>query len=564
MSATFDRRSFLARGVATGAGLAVAGGIGGLLEACGSPTNGSGSGSASRSSRNGVSTATPKRGGQIVFGNEAEDDSMDPASAQWDESGINYARSVYDPLTIIGADGTVKPYLAESVTANPDYTQWTITARPGVVFHDGSVCDGPAIANSMNHYLGGLLGTITRGSIHSIEASDAGSVVVSMSQPWSSFDYYLAGGVGGQIGYVVAPSVIAQAKANSQAMVRPVGTGPFVYADWVPNDHFTATRNPHYWRPGLPYLDQVTYRPIVDSDSRVSSLQAGTIDMMHDSAPTSVLAFRDDPAYGYVDDLHQTVGEPDMGCLLLNLSRPPFDDIRARQALAYALDQQTFRRVIDKDVGPASTQPFVPGTVFYAPVDYPSYDPVTAKTLVARYKSDKGPLSFTLGTVAGSSIAIQAAEFLLQSFTTAGMQCTIQLVQQDEVISDALAGKFEALAWRQFGAVDPDLNYIFWSPTTIYPSLGEAADMTRNTDARVQTALIRGRTAGSLAERAQAYQEVAKLFAADLPYIWTGRAVWCVVARGNVQNFSNPSAPGGSQAYGMFVGTIFPTQIWLS
>ena len=565
MTDPIDRRTLLGRGVAAGLGLATAGGLGGLLEACSSgPGQPTAATAPARRSRDGVSTAAPRRGGQIVFGNEAEDNSMDPASAQWDESGINYARTVYDPLTIVAADGTVKPYLAATVTADADYTTWTITARPNVVFHDGSICDAPAIANSMNHYLTGLLGTVSKGPIQSIKATDARTVTVSMSQPWSSFDYYLAGGVGGQIGYVIAPSVIAASKASTTAFIRPVGTGPFVFSDWVQNDHFTAVRNLHYWRRGLPYLDQITFRPIVDSDSRSSSLQAATIDIMHDSASPTVLQYRDNLAYNYVDDLHQTIGEPDMGCLLLNFSKPPFDDLRARQALAHAIDQKTYKRVIAKGVNPIADQPFVPGSRFYAPVDYPQYDPAAARALVTDYQRDKGPLTFALGTVAGSALAIQSAQFLQQNFTAVGIHCTIAQVQQDEVISNALTGRYQALGWRQFGAVDPDLNYIFWSPTTIFASLGEAADMTRNPDPRIQAALIKGRTAGDAPTRDQAYQEVAKLFAEDLPYIWLGRAIWCVVARSNVQNFDNPTAPDGSRAYGMFVGTIFPAEVWVS
>ena len=98
-------------------------------------------------------TATPKKGGTLVFGIEAEDQGFDPASARFDETGVLYARTVFDPLTIIAADGSVQPYLAQAVTPNADYTVWTITARPDVVFHDGTPCDAAAIAGSLNHFL---------------------------------------------------------------------------------------------------------------------------------------------------------------------------------------------------------------------------------------------------------------------------------------------------------------------------------------------------------------------------------------------------------------------------
>ena len=69
------------------------------------------------------------------------------------------------------------------------------------------------------------------------------------------------GSIGGQIAYVAAPSMLAGQNGSTS---NPVGTGPFVFKEWVPNDHFTATANPNYWRAGLPYLDQITFKPILD------------------------------------------------------------------------------------------------------------------------------------------------------------------------------------------------------------------------------------------------------------------------------------------------------------
>ena len=93
------------------------------------------------------------------------------------------------------------------------------------------------------------------------------------------------------------------------------------------------------------------------------------------------------------------------------------------------------------------------------------------------------------------------------------------MVEQNDLINNALAGTFEALEWRQFGAVDPDLNYIFWSTTTIFSSRSPStwpATRTRNS----QAALELGRTSSNAAMRAKAYQTVNKRLAIDLPYLW--------------------------------------------
>ena len=133
------------------------------------------------------------------------------------------------------------------------------------------------------------------------------------------FPYYLAGGIGGQIAYVVAPSMLSNPNGTS----HPVGTGPFVFKEWIPNDHFTATANPNYWRPGLPYLSQITYKPITDDAARAEALKSGTIDLMITDTPQAITQFRGNRSYSYIDDSTHVAGQPDMNCTQLNcLARP--------------------------------------------------------------------------------------------------------------------------------------------------------------------------------------------------------------------------------------------------
>jgi ABC-type transport system substrate-binding protein len=558
---SIDRRSFLARGLAVGAGIA---GAGGLAAACGSSTGGTG-GSGSTGPRNGVSTATPKRGGQVVFGTEAEINSFDPAAGRWDESGILYAKTIYDPLMIVDAQGKVKPYLAQSVTPNSDFTSWTIKARPNVKFHDGTTCDAAAIAGSMNHFKSGELGLVTTQPIDTITATDSQTVVVKLKTPWVPFDTYLAGGIGGQIGYVIAPAMIRAIAANPNASITPIGTGPFKFQHWTPNDHFTAVRNPNYWRAGLPYLDQITYKPTPNPTSRASSLQAGSLDMIHTDVAQTILQFQNDDSYGFLDDLHGVIGQPDMDFTMLNLSKAPFNDLRVRQAAAMAINPQQIKAVINKGFNPTSNQPFISGTPWYtSDVGYPKYDPGHAKSLVQQVQHETGhPVSFTYSSTT-SPIAVQAAQLIQSNFQAAGMQVTLQQFQQDDLINNALAGQFEAVEWRQFAAVDPDLNYLFWSPTTIFgPPLNLASNFSRNKDPQLEALLQKGRQSSDQSTRSSAYQEVAKRFSSQLPYLFYDRAVWAIVTQSKVQNWNNPTCPDGTKAYGMIVGTIWPGQIWV-
>ena len=142
------------------------------------------------------------------------------------------------------------------------------------------------------------------------------------------------------------------------------------------------------------------------------------------------------------------------------------------------------------------------------------------------------------------------------------MTVSLSPVQQADIISTALLGTFEGQLWRQFGAVDPDLNYIFWSPTNINPEF--SINMARNNDPNMETALIKGRESSVQADRVAAYQEVDRLMGTDIPYIWYDRTVWAIGAQPQVENFANPTTPAGGQAFALIQGAIWPTQIWLN
>ena len=293
MPHAFDRRSFLAGGVALGAGMAA---LGSSSEWAGaSLTNGPG--------RNGISSAKPKRGGTVTFGMDTEEGGFDPTSARWDEGGFLYGRTVFDPIAIVTAAGQVEPYLAKSITSNPDFTVFTITLRPGIVFHDGTPLNAAALLLNLQKQQSSPLTGPAFQNIASSRATGPLTVTVTMKAPWEPFPFALAQA---QTGYVAAPSML-----NSKTgTTHPVGTGPFIFDQWSPNSHFTANANPHYWRKGLPYLSSITFKPIISPSARVDALESGTIDIMHTNTPQSFASFRHNKKWAYVDNSGTILGQP--------------------------------------------------------------------------------------------------------------------------------------------------------------------------------------------------------------------------------------------------------------
>jgi peptide/nickel transport system substrate-binding protein len=558
-----SRRSFLARS----AGGAVALGLGGptLLAACSQGTSSSSSSSSSSHVADvfaqhsvGVGKGSPKRGGTVTVGTDAEIDGFYPPSNHWDNNGFLYANTVYDPLTSIAEDGTAQPYLAESVTPNASSTVWTITLRPNITFHDGSPLTATVVKNNLDALIASPLTGEALNFISSVQATGPLVVTVTMNQPIVTFPYALAA----QTGYIVGQAMLDAVKANPNAAPHPVGTGPFVYQVWQPNSHFTATRNPHYWRPGYPYLDSITFKPIPDTNSREQTLRTGGVDLIVSRNPGTVNRFKSDPAFQVVDSLMFPQGEPDMDFIMLNCLKPPTSDLSVRQALAKGIDQAEVQKLFGGGFDQAANGLFPKGSKYYSDTGYPTYDPQGAKTLVSAYTKAHGPLNINLVTITDPR-DVRVVQILQQMWDEVGVKTTVNEIEEAELISNAITGDFEAYTFELFAAPDPDLNYVWWSTQTVAPIGSIALNFARNSDPVIQQALLQGRRTTDEAVRIKAYKTINERLAKDLPYLWLGQTVWSAVGDQRVQNFAGPVLPNGQKGKPFDNGTFFPTQIWV-
>lgn len=552
MSESVDRRTFLARGVRTAGGLALlGGGASAALAACGFGSQ------ASSASSAGVSQATPRRGGTLTFATEEDIGGFDPTRRLWGAAGLLASRTVYDNLAAVDSSGAVRPYLAQSITPNSDYTKWTITVRPNVLFHNGTPLDAAAVKTNLDAVRTALLTGPVLTNVASVDVTDPMTVVVSLKSPWVTYPLVA---LTAQVGVVVEPRTLL----SGQAQNHPVGTGPFVFGQWVPNDHYTATKNPHYWRSGLPYIDQITFKPIVDPQSRENSLKSGTIDIMHSSDTQNLVDLQGNSSFVTIDDTKQTF-EPEMNFVMLNTAVAPMDDLRVRQALAYAIDKQKVINTIFNGVPPKSFGPFVQGSPYYGPTGYPDLNLAKAQSLVKQYQADHGgqPISFQFGTI-NQPKALELNQLIQAMWKQAGIETQIAQVEQTQYLLNALQGKYQAYAWRQFSTPDPDGNYVWWSIPNAAPVGSLATNFARNKDPQVQQALDTGRANPNPSARAAAYQTIGARFGADIPYVWLNRTIWMVSAKPRVQNFAGPTLPDGSKGLGLDAGVIGTSQIWVS
>ncbi len=567
MPAPIDRREFLTRSAKATAAVAVVGGSGTLLASCSGSSNSGTKKTASNKRAGGMSSETPKAGGTMTYGTGSDIDGFDPAANHWDATGLLYARSVYDPLGVLMPDGSVAPYLAESITHNADFTVWKVKARAGVTFHDGEKFDGAAIVVNMQRMKRSALAGPAMTPIEKIEVdpADPMTCVITMNQSWVPFDTYLTGNIGGQIAYMVSP----KAAQGGTLSTKPVGTGPFVFDAWVPNDHFRAKKNPSYWQQGKPYLDAVEYHPIPDSQQRMNSLKAGNLDAIAVSSAQNVLDARDSSSIDYLESTSvKRVGMPSPSFFQVNCMSDPLKDVRLRQALAYATDQEKLVKVALLGVGETGLNgPFTSDSPYYADNDYPTKpDATKAKELVDAWSKDNGGKkpSFKLGTT-NDPANVQIVTLAQAMWQAVGFEVAIDTVEAAQYITNALTGKYDCYIWAQFGAADPDANYIWWSTKTVGQIGALSLNFARNSDGQIQTALEDGRTSTDQAKRVAAYQTVAKRFAADVPYIWLRVPIVGIASRPALRNWAAITTPDGTAAADLFsAGSPFPANAWKS
>jgi peptide/nickel transport system substrate-binding protein len=528
---------------ATVAGLAL------LLSACG--------GKSSSSGTKADSSGTPKVGGNLVMGVEAEVDGFDPTKNRWDVTGLTYATTVYDPLATYGKDGKVHPYLAQSIDHSADYKTWTIKLRPGVKFSNGDpltaddvVADLTAISKSP------LTGSAVT-NIASVTKVDDLTAQVNCTTPWVPFPVYLTG----QVGVVFSPKMLK----DPNSAQHPIGTGPFILKEWVPGNHMLAVKNPNYWQKGLPYLDSIEYRPIIEVQSRESSLQSSTISLFHSSDPQTTFDLKGKSGINLIDD-SKVQGETEEDFIMLNTGVAPLNDLRVRQALAYATDRKKYNDTINFGIPPLSDGPFGNvGSPFHGSTGYPNYDLQKAKDLIKAYEQDKnaGSVSFELG-VTNVGRNLQRATLLQDMWKQAGITVSIKQVEQSQLILNALQGKYQAYGWRQFGEPDPDGDVVWWSSATAAAEGALALNFSRNKDPQVDADLLKGRTSPSDADRVAAYQDIAKRFAVDLPFLFTNEAIWQIAYKPNVHGIVTWTLPDGTPGIDHTLGGLFlMTHVWV-
>jgi peptide/nickel transport system substrate-binding protein len=535
-----------------------------LAAACGSNHASSSSSNAAGHTNVEKPAGPPKPGGQLTVALVGETNSFNPNLGQWSPSSYAVANAIFDPLAALDPKGNPQPYLAKGITSNADFTQWTITLRPGIRFQNGEALNAAAVKKNLDDSRTSVVISQAFSTVTSITTQGDSTVVIKMNQPWSSFPGVLTL----QAGYMAAPAMLddpAGANAN------PIGTGPFKFVDRQVGASLKTARNPDYWQKdsngkALPYLDGVEFRVITDASSRSSSLSAGDVDATQVVTPEALISSAELADAGRLQMLTDSNKEVDEGVLAFNNSKPPFDDPLARQAVASAVDQEAVAKLATKGAMPGAWGMFEPGSPYYiskADAGYPKYDPARARQQADEYKRKHGKaLEFTELLPADPQIMTNS-QVLQAELAKSGIKMTIQPIEQTQLITHVIVtGDYEAATFVIWSSPSPDQGYVFLATKPVMNGL--SLNYPRYDDPELRAAMDDFRTTTDLTKRVAAMTRVQKALAKHMQVLFLVHTRTAFAYANKVHGFRATTFPGTDvAAYAPYVITPFYTKAWV-
>jgi ABC-type transport system substrate-binding protein len=529
-----------------------------VAAACGGDDDDNGSGEPTGEQSDQSAQGDPVPGGSITVGLEAETSGWQPGSGNFANSGVSVAYAIYDPLVRQDENGEIQPYLAESIDTNDDFTEWTVKLRPNVMFHDNTPLNSQAMKTIFDTYLK-KPGANTAGALNGVEMQIVDDLTFKyvMQAPNSGF----ADQLGLAIGWPFSPT--AAAANGADAPNHPVGTGPFVFDSWERDNRLVVKKNPNYWQEGLPYLDEIVFRPIPDEDTRLSSLETGDIDVMQTLRQSTGIKARD---LDGVDD-YEYLGNT-TGTTIFNTTKPPLDDVRVRHALVLAQDQDQLIEVQGgTGVVPPSTQLFSEDSPYFSQdvADaWPTYDPDKAKELIDEYVNDPTrsdgkavgePVAFRYDCLP-EPVLVDLASLYQSFWQEIGVQVELRQVEQATHVSEALAGDFDAKCFRAGLDADPypTLKNAFTLPSPL--------NFTRYTDPAIDADLAKLAASGDLDERKGLVSDISMTINEGYPLSYYGSTLAVLAAQDDVKNIDGWTFPEGTKGNGTPGATTMWAFVW--
>jgi len=373
---------------------------------------------------------------------------LDPYDAN-DTLSQAVAKSFYQGLFSFDKEMKLVNVLAESYQASSDGLIYTIKLRPDVKFQDGSEFNAAAVkvnldraSNPDNHLKRYNLFKY----IATTEVVDPLTVKITLKQPFSAFINNLAHPAAAMI------SPAALKKYGKEIGFHPVGTGPYQFETWNQTDFVKVKKWPGYWKPGYPKLDSITWRPVVDNNTRAAMLQTGEATFAFPVPFEQASRLKANSKLDVV-----TTPSIMQRYISLNVTQKPFDNPKVREALEYAINRQALAKVAFAGYATPATG-IVPPSIDFAQ-SYPAipYDPAKARALLKEAGYPNG-FETTLWSSHNHSTAQKVLQFTQQQLAQVGIKVNVTAMDAGQ-----RAAEVESKAQKESGV---RMFYTGWSAST--------------------------------------------------------------------------------------------------
>lgn len=473
----------------------------------------------------------PQGGDILTVGVAAEPVKLDPHNSG-DGASFTAYEYIVEGLVGWGKNGKLSPVLATAWQFSDDGTQVTIQLRKGVKFHDGTDFNAQAVKVNFDRIINPNLKLIGysafKDSIDGVDVVDDHTVKFDLKGPRASFIFDL----NNTYAKIMSPDSLE--RSPDEVALHPIGTGPFRFVEWVPNQRVVVEAFDEYWG-GRPRLDRIVYTPVPEAASRVAALEAGDIDIalgapMEDitrlqaSPKLQVLTGRGMEAYHYQ----------------INMRKEPLGDIRVRRALNYAVDKDSVIKTLYQGLAVPLDSVIAPAIPAHVTVGAYEYNPDKAKQLLAQAGYSQG-LKLVLWTSDGRYLMDrQLAEAVAGYLRDVGIEVQIVSMEwatyldkirspspdvppeYDLALLNAAPGSGDAdLAWRLF------VHSESWPPAYV--------NIAFYSNSEVDTLIEKAHTIFDEDERNAIHAEIQEIVWNDAPWIFLLSPQQVVVASTKVK-----------------------------
>ena len=439
---------------------------------------------------------------------------LDPYNAS-DTLSQAVVKSFYEGLFSFDKDMKLVNVLAEGYEASPDGLVYTVKLRQGVKFQNGEDFNAEAVKinyervmdkkNSLKRYV--LFSNIDR-----IDMVDAHTVKFTLKKPFSAFINQLAHPSGGMI----CPKELE--KWGAQIAFHPCGTGPYTLEKYNPAEYLIVKKNPNYWQAGLPKLERINFRPVLEDATRVAMLRTGEAQYCDVVPPEQVERLKE--SKDIVVSVSPSIVQRQ---IYLNNTKKPFSDVRVRKALNYGLNKEALVKVLFKGYAAPATGVAPKGIDYATQFGAWPYDVNKAKELLKEAGYPNG-FTATLWAASNSSANQKLLQFLQQQYSRIGVKLQVRALEAGQRVSLVQSvgpdkSQMEMFTWG-WSASTGELDWVLRPllATSSFPPANSNYGFYSNP--KVDNALVAALKTTDRTTKQKIYDEAQKMIWEDAPWVF--------------------------------------------